>query len=201
MTKLVVILGFLIAFSAGLVIGFNGRRQSTPQVSPTTQPTRPDRIRPPGSFLAAHLNLTAEQRQAMDQIWSETVRGRHWKLEEKRRQCRKERDEAIAALLRASDTQKYESIMKTYAQGIAELEQEDRAAFQDAVAKTKKILNPEQLAKYEEFLKRHPGDRRDRDRDRDRGGDNRDRDNKDKDREHVRRAETRATTTRAATQQ
>ena len=198
MTKLVVILGFLIAFSAGLVIGFNGRRQTTAQVSPTTAATRPERPRG-GGFLAAHLNLTAEQRQAMDKIWSETVRGRHWQLEEKRRQCRKERDEAIAALLRASDTQKYESIMKTYAQGIDALEQEDRAAFQDAVARTKKILNPEQLAKYEEFLKRHPGDRRDRDRDRDR--DNRDRDNKDKDREHVRRAETRATTTRAATQQ
>jgi len=196
MTKLVVILGFLIAFSAGLVIGFNGRRQTTPQVSPTTTAIRPERPRG-GGFLAAHLNLTAEQRQAMDKIWSDTVRGRHWQLEEKRRQCRKERDEAIAALLRASDTQKYESIMKTYAQGIDALEQEDRAAFQDAVAKTKKILNPDQLAKYEEFLKRHPGDRKDRDRD------NRERDNKDKDkdREHVRRAETRATTTRAATQQ
>ena len=197
MTKLIVILGFLIAFSAGLVIGFSSQRQTVPQVGPTGTTTKPDRR---GGFLAAHLNLTAEQRQTMDKIWSEAVRGRHWQLEEKRRECRKERDEAIAALLRASDTQKYESIMKAYAQRMDDLEQEDRTAFQEAVAKTKKILNPEQLTKYEEFLKRHPMDRKDRDRD-NRDRDNRERDNKDKDREHVRRAETRATTTRSATRQ
>ena len=187
MTKVVVILGFLVAFGAGLVVGLNVRRE--PNTVATGSTTRPDDRRGggPGGFLAAHLNLSADQRKEMDKIWSEFGGRARWEQDKKRRQCRDERDEAIAALVRPADYDKYDLILRNYSDRLADLDKQARADFEKAVERTKKILSPEQREKYEAFLKRHEGDRRDR------GGDKPDRDH-DKNKEHGRRPDPRATT-------
>jgi Spy/CpxP family protein refolding chaperone len=189
MTKVVVIIGFLISFSAGLVVGLSVRPEPIPIVSNRESSTR-DRPRNPGpgSFLAAHLKLNREQREEMDKIWSEPFGRGRFEQDKKRRQFRDERDEAIAALVRPAEYDKYDQVLKTYADRLSELDKEAKAAFEKAVEKTKLILNPEQRVKYEEFLTKHQGDRR---------GPGPDRDHRDNPKEHGRRSETRASTTRA----
>jgi Spy/CpxP family protein refolding chaperone len=154
MTKFVVSIGFLVSLAAGLVIGLELRRPASASTPPATAPTTR-----PRSMLATELALTREQQQQMDQIWQEAGRRGPREMDEKRRQVRKERDEAIAALVRAEDKAKYDQILAMHAEKNAELEREMRESFQKAVEKTKQILSPEQAAKYEEFLKRHDRDR------------------------------------------
>ena len=195
MTKVVVILGFLVAFGAGLVIGLNVRREGGARIADKNATTRSGGRGSggPGGFLAAHLNLTHEQRKQMDKIWSEAVGRGPWEHDKKRRQFRDERDEAIAALVRPEDYDKYDAVLKAYSERLTNLDNQAKAAFEKAVERTKQILTPEQRSKYEAFLRKHPGDRRDRDRgegERDRG----DRDKDKRDKEHGRRPDTRATT-------
>ena len=191
MTKVVVIIGFLVSFSAGLVVGMSVRRQPIPIVSNPEPATKRERPTPPGpgSFLASHLKLSRDQREVMDKIWSEPFGRGRWEQDKKRRQYRDERDEAIAALVRPAEYEKYDQVLKTYSERLAELDKEAKAAFDKAVENTKKILNPEQLQKYEDFLTKHQGDRH---------GPGPDRDRRDNSKEHGRRSETRASTTRAA---
>jgi len=164
MTRIVVTLGFLVAFAAGVVVGLR------PSQSP--QPTsRLDRHR---GWLAEELNLDARQQQELDRIWSETAfRGRH-EREEQRRELARQRDEAIAALIRPEDRPKYEAVKEEYSRQKEQLDREVRIAFETAVEKTRQILTPEQRSKYEELLERHQRERGRRDwrhggRDRDRG--------------------------------
>lgn len=171
MTKLVVFVGFFVAFAAGFTVGLRPRPAAP---SPTSRPSGP------GGWLAAELDLTTEQQEQLDRIWEDTAfRGRHDR-EEQRRALVRERDEAIVALIRPEDKPKYEALLEEYARRLDALEEEWKSAFQSAVEKTKEILTPEQRAKYEEIRKRHESDRgrpdrwrRDRDRD---GGPGRGRD-------------------------
>src|ERR1044072_4686564 len=104
MTKFVVILGFLIAFAAGLVVGIESRQSNA--AAPTTRPSR-------AGWLAGELNLTTQQQEQLSKIWSETARrGRSPEQEDRRHQLRKERDESIAALVAPQDKTRFEQIMK-----------------------------------------------------------------------------------------
>jgi Spy/CpxP family protein refolding chaperone len=176
MTKLIVIAGFVIAFGAGVVTGLRRSPQpvTTTGHGPTTQPRdRGPRGGGPGGpvgMIARELQLTPEQITQMREIWSEVARLGGREQEEQRRQIRKERDEAIVALIRAEDRPAYEKLQKDTADRLAALEQGWRDAYQKAVEQTKPILTAEQRTKYEELITRGPFDR-DRDRDRgDRGG-------------------------------
>jgi len=185
MTKSVITIGFLVAFAAGLVVGMNPRQGVAPE------PAKPSRR---GGWLAAELNLSPQQQQQLDAIWSETAWRGGREREDRRRQLIRERDEAIVALIRPEDKPKYDEILKNYTDQTAALEREWRGSFQTAVERTKEVLTPEQRVKYEEMLKRHesergPRDWRRGDRDRD-GGRDRDRDggrNQDWNRESGRR--------------
>ena len=72
MTKFVVIVGFAVAFAAGLIVGAEMRQSSvaspvTP-ANPTTQSsTRPSRR----GYLPTELNLSAQQQDEMKKIWSD----------------------------------------------------------------------------------------------------------------------------------
>jgi len=179
-TKLIVMLGFLMAFGAGLMSGLRTQRlqpqpqqqQQKPTIvstagSPATTPTtagagthpfgpRGDR----GSFLTRELNLTREQQDQMKEIWSPMATGRPREQDERRRQYRDERDEAIAALIRTEDLKAYDAILKDFQGKLTALDEEFRKSYEAAVEKTKAILTAEQRAKYEEILKRvQPGDR------------------------------------------
>jgi len=150
MTKAVVIVGFVVAFTAGLVVGIESRRTAG-----TRQP-RPGRH---GGWLAAELNLTSEQQEQMREIWSKMAERGGRDREDRRRQLYRQRDEAIAALVRPEDKQRYDAILKNQADQLAALDSEWKSSFQNAVEKTKQIMTLEQRAKYEELLQRHERER------------------------------------------
>src|SRR5438874_12128139 len=97
-TKLLILVGFLVAFAAGLVVGVQKGRSlslATPGApnEPTTRPTT--RTSRHGGMLAKELNLTPEQQEQLNQIWSETLRRGGHERDEQRRQYRSERDAAL----------------------------------------------------------------------------------------------------------
>jgi Spy/CpxP family protein refolding chaperone len=167
MTKIIVILGFLVAFAAGLVVGVSVHtREVTTAAQPTTRPMDPR------GMLTKELNLTPQQQEQMKQIWSEVVRHGGHDQEDRRQQYRKERDDAISAMIKPEERAKFDEIKNTYSEQMAGLDKDRRAAFDNAVKQTKAILTPEQLTKYDDFLKRHqPFDRGGRDRENRRGED------------------------------
>jgi len=193
MTKVVLVIGFVVAFCAGLVSGLavRGREALARPAAGASAATRPAGQGGPGGLLATELGLTAEQRERMNKIWGDSTRRLRHQQDQRRSQFRREREEAIAALIRPEDRERYDGVMKAHAERMADLERELRASWQTGVEETRKILTPEQRTKYEDFLKRREADRatgRDRG---ERGGD-RDRDH-DQQQEKNRRADERAT--------
>ena len=157
MTKLIVIIGFVVSFAAGLIVGIESRQTSIAS-TPGTATTRPSHGPGPG-MLAAELNLSPQQQEAMKQIWSEMAKHGRGEQEDHRRQLRTERDDAIASLIRVEDKEKYDQIRKNYSDQTAAMDKEMRSRFDEAVRRTNEILSPEQQAKYKEFLSRHQFDR------------------------------------------
>src|SRR5947207_111331 len=131
MLKYLLVLGFAIAFGAGLVIGLE-QRITTPTTPTTTQASPRGR-----GFLTSELNLTPEQQEKMKKIW-EGVRppGREIMTNAKR-----ERDEQIAALIRPEDKATYDQILKTYSDKQEQLNRQIQAAFHNAEQRTKEILD------------------------------------------------------------
>jgi Spy/CpxP family protein refolding chaperone len=156
-TKLVVIFGFLLAFVAGLIVGVNRPQpvasiSSAPVGGPQSRPSRE-------SELDTLLNLRPEQKAELKKIWSEMAdRGRK-QHEDQRRDLRRQRDEKVQALLTPEQKSSFEQIHKDYDDQNRALESEMRANFQKAVEATKALLDPDQRAKYEEWLSKRQWDR------------------------------------------
>jgi Spy/CpxP family protein refolding chaperone len=166
MTKVVLVIGFIVAFSAGLFCGLAVRGREVQASSPVAA-SRPVTAGGPGGLLAAELGLTPEQREQMNRIWRDNARTLRHQQDQKRAQLRKEREEAIAALIHAEDRERYEQALRAHAERLAQMDGELRASWQSGVEETRKILTPEQRKKYDEFLKRREADRasgRDHDR-------------------------------------
>jgi len=139
-TRVLLIACFAVALAAGVAIGLVVGRSG--------------RDRHGHSWLMAELNLTPQQREQMQQIWSETMESsgrKHW---EQRRAIAAQRDSAIVGLLTAEQKAKYERIGQDYDRKMAELSQQRKAAFDQAIERTKKILTPTQAAKYDELLRK-----------------------------------------------
>lgn len=164
MAKLIVILGFLISFAAGMVIGTRthgllDQSNAAPTRPPTTTPS--DR-RTRGGWLSQELGLSVEQRSQLDKIWSAMASKGGNDHEDLRREYRSERDTAIADLVPAARLGEYDQIINTYQDRLAALETESREAYQHAVEQTRQILTAEQRLRYEEILKKHKWGSRDR---------------------------------------
>lgn len=160
-TRLIVVIGFLCAFAAGFALDLGWKQH------PSQQPASPPQ-RDPGSWLAEQLELTPEQQTKMKEIWSDTARRGNRQMWEQRRQLREQREAAIAALIRDEDRAAYERIQQEFRDKTAALEAQWRQSYEQAVEKTKALLNDEQRKKYEIFLENQRWDGRD-DRRRDRG--------------------------------
>ena len=166
MAKIMVVIGFCVAFAAGLAVGFELRRTSHAQTPTTSEPpvrtTGPSTrgSRSPGGWFASELKLDAEQRKKMDAIWSAVARGGREEMDKERDALRRQRDEAILALVGADNKAKYDDIQKQYRDDQQAVERKMRGRFEKAVEETKAILTPEQRDKYEQLLARHrPPDR------------------------------------------
>src|SRR3954469_19786096 len=149
--KIMVIFGFLIAFGAGAVVGIQMKQPSIVQADVPKKPE--DR-----SWLRTELGLNSDQTSQMKKIWDE-LHSSGRSHEDRRHRLRDERDEAIAALIAPSAMGDYDKILAVYSDKMNQLGQERDKAFQEAVAKTMKILTPEQQVKYQEFLKRRDPNR------------------------------------------
>ena len=156
-TEILIILVAALAMSAGVVAGLlasrlpAGANQSTGTTNANV--TAP----PPASFertLADELALRDDQREHMRQIW-EGVRERVHKTFDDAQNLQKERDEALVALLSDEQRVKFAKISQDYANRFGELTKRRDATFEEAVEKTKQMLDPQQRAKYEEILKAH----------------------------------------------
>src|SRR4051794_15800495 len=94
----------------------------TPGVaSPTAPPTTRPGGRGPG-FLIEALSLTPQQADNLREIWSKPP-GPH-EFDERRGQLRRERDDAIVALIPAADRSRYEAIQKNYKDQTDSIERE-----------------------------------------------------------------------------
>ena len=157
MTKLVVITGFVVAFVAGLLVGIESQQTSVASPSPTPA-TRPSNRH--GGWMASELNLTPQQQEQLDKIWSETARSRMHEADDRRHELRTQRDDAILSLIPAEKKADYDAAIAKYKEQTSALDHEMKQNFDEAVRRTKEILTPEQRPKYEEWLSRHqPGDR------------------------------------------
>ena len=166
MAKFVVILGFILSFAAGMVIGSKGvliseAPANPPPSSPATQSSREGGgRRSPSGYLTAELGLSPDQRNHLDKIWSAVAKAND--QDERRRGYRRERDEAIADLVPPERLGDYDRVIEQYQDRIEALERKSREAYATAVGQTKQILTAEQRTRYEALLKRHnwgPGDR------------------------------------------
>src|SRR6266496_879024 len=111
--------------------------------------------------LVAELGLTPEQQDQMRQIW-ESVRTQVHACFDDAEDLQKQRDEALVALLNDQQKAQFEKMSKDFADRYAALEKQRQTFFDDAVERTKKLLNDEQRKKYEEILSKRvpPGPRR-----------------------------------------
>ena len=165
MTRFVVIICFIMAFAAGMLVGRQTSQVATAPSAGTGSTTRPSGGR--HGWLVQALELDSAQQKQLGEIWSDPARRGGREREERRRELRRERDEAIAALVPPEHYGKYDQILEHYFKQLDDIDREMRAAFDAAVEQTKLILTPEQRVKYEELLKRHqPPERDGKERDR-----------------------------------
>ncbi|MCE5280122.1 MAG: hypothetical protein ABFD92_05975 [Planctomycetaceae bacterium] len=134
--KLILIVAYLLAIAAGVLVGMNIVRE------------RP-RHR---SELTNRLNLTPAQQEQMRKIWTD-LRYRGERRSPGRSDVARKRDEAVVALLTPAQRQQYDAIQKDYAAQIEKQSALRRAAFEKAVEETRKILTPEQAVTYEEMMR------------------------------------------------
>jgi Spy/CpxP family protein refolding chaperone len=142
-TKLILVVALLLAFAAGVSLGLFL--------------SRPGQAAPAGrqSYLEAELKLSPEQRDQMRKIWSEAMSATSRQQQAERRSAlAAQLDQKIAALIPASGQEQYRLAQQEYNRQMDQLSQERKRAFDEAVARTNKILTPEQAAKYGELMKR-----------------------------------------------
>jgi Spy/CpxP family protein refolding chaperone len=171
MSKLVVILGFLVSFAAGLWVGWrvvsplhparagHASAEQGKGVPPATQSSGPRGPRDPRGWLTEVLKLTPEQQAQMHDIWDDPARQGRREQDERRQLLRKARDESVTKLLTETGKKdEFDRINADFAKGNQALDAEWRGRFVAAVERTKAILTDEQRKKYEEIMSRHaPG--------------------------------------------
>lgn len=145
-----------LAMSAGVVAGLLASRlPSAAGQQPAA--TNPVQTAPPAAFertLADELQLRPAQREQMREIW-EGVRGTVHDTFTDAQNLQKERDEALVALLNDEQRVKFAKISKDYADRFEALTKKRDRTFEEAVEKTKQILDEPQREKYDEILKTH----------------------------------------------
>ncbi len=140
--KAILLLSFLLVFAAGTSLGVL-----------LTRSHRPPRPRPQ-SWLTTELNLTKDQQDQMRKIWSEIMGASFRQDAERRAALMQQRDQAILALLTEAQRRDYEAVQEDFAHKMDQMSAERKQAFDEAVARTKRILTPEQAAKYDDLMTR-----------------------------------------------
>jgi Spy/CpxP family protein refolding chaperone len=149
--KQIVLIGLtVLALSAGVVVGMVASRLPAARDAADADPTVDASDQSAG--LAEQLNLTPSQAEQMRSIW-EAVRNELRTSFESAEALQKQRDADVFAMLSDEQKARFESISKRYGERFTALREERDAAFRRAVERTRKLLNDEQRAKYDELLK------------------------------------------------
>jgi len=146
-SRMIVLLLFILAFGAGL---------SVAQVFDRSKPQPAERG---PSWLSSELNLTAAQRQNMLNIWDNVNRS-GFDEGERRREIGRQRSEAIRKLIPEDQQHLLDQINEEYARQMGELSNQRRQRFEEAMEKTRAVLTPQQLQKYDVILQRRQEERR-----------------------------------------
>jgi len=146
-SRMIVVLLFILAFGAGLSVArvMDHRRPEPPERGP--------------SWLAGELNLSPEQRQSMLTIWG-GLNNANSEDGDRRRELVRQRNEAIRKLIPEDQQHLLAQINEEHNRQMSELSNQRRRRFEEAVEKTKAMLNADQRQKYERILQRQQEERR-----------------------------------------
>jgi Spy/CpxP family protein refolding chaperone len=149
----------VLALCAGVVAGIVYARLPSAGSAVKPDNTPPPPMLPPDGpgekSLADELQLTAEQRVQMRDIW-EGVRDKVHQAFDEAQDLQRQRDERIVALLSTDEQKaKFQKLSQEFADRYDQLAKDRDEAFNSAVEKTKKLLTDEQRKKYEQILKTH----------------------------------------------
>jgi hypothetical protein len=140
-----------VVFAAGAMVGMVGQRATAKTADvPTINSVRGH------SRLTEELQLNVDQQSKIQAIWSAAVVKAGPPPTERVRALEKDREQAILSLLSDNEKTRYNQVIADYRQKLDALHQPARTAFTEAEEQTKPLLNPTQLAKYEEIIKRRP---------------------------------------------
>jgi len=140
-TKAIILMAFVLALAAGAALGRLSSR-ATP--------------RPPGgqSWLIAELDLTHDQQQKMNAIWTDMMQNQGRQFGERMRALQQEREAAFANLLTDAQKQEYTQINEQFAQRSREMWKQIDEQFSAVAEKTRLILNETQRPKFDALVKK-----------------------------------------------
>lgn len=133
---------FTVALGTGIVVGMGMTRSSA---APHEGPR---------SWLVDKLQLSPEQSEQIKAVWSDNVHDSWKRRSDAVKQYRKERDDALVALLTTEQKTAYDKILDRYNNEMTDMNREQEAQFQAAADKTKQLLDDHQRQIYEELLKK-----------------------------------------------
>jgi hypothetical protein len=146
MTKLVLVVAFLVVLAAGAVVGMAVDRQLWPTAAPV--PVSPSLATRPSS--PRFPRLTPQQQAQMDEIWRPVVRLRESRFQE-RHDLNLKLTQDIQALLSPEQNKAYDAIQARYRADVQKLEGTLQDAIHQAEQQTRPILTKEQLDQYDKF--------------------------------------------------
>ena len=141
-SKVLLIVCFAVTFAAGgaagLLVGTLGKSQAAGHGH---------------SWLMDQLDLSDAQRAQMREIWSKAGEGAGRGYWESRRALGEARDKAVGDLIAPERKEAFEAAMKDYNDKVKELSDQRKKAYDQAVERTRQILTPGQVRKYDELMK------------------------------------------------
>jgi Spy/CpxP family protein refolding chaperone len=149
MTKLLLVLAFLVVMAAGGVVGMAVDRQ-LPKPVPAAEPAH---SRQPGPM---YPKVSPEQKAKIDEIWAPVVKLREPRYQQ-RHALETKRSQDIQALLTPDQKEKYDAIQTAYRADVQRLEDALQDAVRTAETQTRAILNDEQRKQYDDWARRRGG--------------------------------------------
>ena len=141
----ILIATFVLVMSAGVVVGRLWTRLPAVSAGHDHSP----------SWLADQMNLSTEQRQQMDAIWSDTKQEIHATFD-RQHELDRQRDAAVLALLTPQQKTAYDKIKADHTAGRAELDKQRESLVHEANDRSKALLSDDQKSRWDALSKEMP---------------------------------------------
>jgi len=130
----------VLTFASGTVVGL--------LIRGTCEPPRR------GSWMAARLGLSPDQKEQMHTIWSGYFEAARKQFGDRFRRLDRERDAAIDALLPETLKVQYDAILEEHSREMQQLRESMGSLRREARERTRQVLTPQQWAQFEEMEKK-----------------------------------------------